>query len=170
MPAPEPTPFFLQANRWTLSRRFSGDPWEHIGFGIDYSVAPWVIFSTFGGGQLYARTNDASGQAIDTSLPGNWFGSPHHFRIDWSPTNATFAIDGTNVAGLAATIGGSLRPLISDFNVGGGNLTVSSIGLSNSILRVGFAESALPNGWFTGAYSAAGSANVANAGLTVDGA
>src|SRR5262245_39937085 len=36
---------------------FTGDPWQHIGFGIDYNAAPWIIFSTFQGGQLYARTN-----------------------------------------------------------------------------------------------------------------
>jgi Glycosyl hydrolases family 16 len=149
---------------------FSGDPWQHIGFGIDYSSAPWVIFSTFGGGQLYARTSDDSGNALDEPLAGNWLGGSHDFRIDWSPTNASFSIDGTKVAGLATTITASLRPLISDFNAGGGNLTVSSFDLSNSVFRIGFAQSSLPNGWFTGAYSSTGSAEIANAGLTVDGA
>jgi hypothetical protein len=149
---------------------FSGDPWQHIGFGIDYSSAPWVIFSTFGGGQLYARTSDDSGNALDEPLAGNWLGGSHDFRIDWSPTNASFSIDGTNVAGLATTITASLRPLISDFNAGGGNLTVSSFDLSNSVFRIGFAQSSLPNGWFTGAYSSTGSAEITNAGLTVDGA
>jgi hypothetical protein len=149
---------------------FSGDPWQHIGFGVDYSAAPWVIFSTFGGGQLYARTNDDSGNAIDTPLSGNWFGSPHNFRIDWSATNATFSIDGTPMEGLATTIGASLRPLVSDFTAGGGDLTVSSVALSNSVFRIGFADSSLPSGWFSGAYSSSGSANVAGNGLTLDGA
>ena len=149
---------------------FSGDPWQHIGFGIDYTSAPWVIFSTFGGGQLYARTSDDSGNAIDQPLAGNWLGSSHDFRIDWSPTNASFSVDGTNMAGLATTIGASLEPLISDFNAGGGNLTVSSFALSNSVFRIGFSPSSLPSGWFTGAYSSTGSAQIINAGLTIDGA
>jgi hypothetical protein len=149
---------------------FSGDPWQHIGFGVDYSTAPWVIFSTYNGGQLYARTDDGSGNVIDTPLSGNWLGNPHDFRIDWSPTNATFSIDGAIMAGLATTIGAPLRPLVSDFIAGGGNLAVSSIGLSNSIFRIGFADSSLPSGWFTGAYSSSGVATVANNGLTIDGA
>jgi hypothetical protein len=149
---------------------FSGDPWQHIGFGIDYSAAPWFIFSTYGGGQLYARSNTSTGQTIDSLLPGDWLGSPHRFRIDWSATNATFAIDGTIVASHAATESASLRPLISDFNVGGGNLAVSSIGLNNSIFRIDFASSSLPAGWFSGAYSSNGAATVNGNGLSVDGA
>src|SRR5262249_54712526 len=129
-----------------------------------------VIFSTFGGRQLYARSSDDSGNAIDQPLAGNWLGSPHDFRIDWSPTNASFSIDGTNVAGLATTIAASLRPLLSDFNAGGGNLSVSSLQLSNSVFRIGFAQSSLPSGWFIGSYSSTGSAQISNAGLPVDGA
>ncbi|MBV8452971.1 MAG: hypothetical protein JOZ29_11950 [Deltaproteobacteria bacterium] len=149
---------------------FSGDPWQHIGFGTDYSAAPWFIFSTYGGGQLYARSSTSAGQAIDSLLPGDWLGSPHRFRIDWSATNATFMIDGTIVASHAATAGASLRPLISDFNVGGGNLAVSSIGLNNSIFRIDFASSSLPAGWFSGAYSPSGAATINGNGLSVDGA
>jgi hypothetical protein len=149
---------------------FSGDPSQHIGFGTDFSAAPWFIFSTYGGGQLYARSNTSTGQTIDSLLPGDWLGSPHYFRIDWSATNATFAIDGTIVASHAATEGASLRPLISDFNVGGGNIAVSSIGLNNAIFRIDFASSSLPPGWFSGAYSASGAATVNGSGLSVDGA
>lgn len=148
----------------------TGDPWQHIGFGVDYTAGPWVIFSTYGGGQLYARTNDGSGNAIDLPLPGDWFGSPHDFRIDWTPTNATFSIDGAVIAGIAGTIAASLRPLVSDFNAGGGNVAVSSIALSNSVFRISFAESSLPSGWFSGVYSSSGSANLNSAGLTLDGA
>jgi len=103
---------------------FTGDPWQHIGFGFDYNAAPWIIFSTFRGGDLYARTNTEAGQAIDTVIPGTWFGTPHRYRIDWQPTQIVFSIDGTVVETHAAQIGVSLRPLVSDFNVGGGVLTV----------------------------------------------
>ena len=106
---------------------FSGDAWQHIGFGLDYSAAPWIIFSTFQGDQLYARTTTEAGQASDTVIPGNWFGTPHRYRIDWQPTQVVFSIDGTVVATHAAAITVSLRPLISDFTVGGSILTVDSL-------------------------------------------
>lgn len=161
---------FAPGESLEFAATFSGDPWQHIGFGADYSAAPWIIFSTYGGGQLYARSNTSAGQTIDSLLPGDWLGSPHRFRIDWSATNATFAIDGTIVASHAATAGASLRPLISDFNVGGGNIAVSSMGLNNSIFRINFASSSLPAGWFSGAYSAGGMATVNGKGLSVNGA
>jgi hypothetical protein len=106
---------------------FTDYPWQHLGFGLDYSAAPWITFSTFQGGQLYARTNTESGQAMDTAIPGAWFGTPHRYRIDWQPTQVVFSIDGTVVATHAAQIGVSLRPLVSDFNVGGGVLTIDSL-------------------------------------------
>jgi Glycosyl hydrolases family 16 len=106
---------------------FTGDPWQHIGFGLDYNAAPWITFSTFQGGQLYARTNTESGQAMDTAIPGAWFGTPHRYRIDWRPTQVVFSIDGTVVETHTAQIGVSLRPLVSDFNVGGGVLTIDSL-------------------------------------------
>jgi Glycosyl hydrolases family 16 len=43
---------------------------------------------------LYARTNNGSA-AVDTALAGAWFGTPHRFRIDWTPTSVTYSIDGS---------------------------------------------------------------------------
>ena len=43
------------------------------------------------------------------------------------PTQVVFSIDGTVVETHAAQIGVSLRPLVSDFNVGGGVLTIDSV-------------------------------------------
>ncbi len=149
---------------------FSGDPWQHIGFGMDYTAAPWVIFSTYNDGDLYARTNTLSGQAIDIPITGAWSGSPHSFRIDWTPTNATFWIDQVIVAGSAATIGTNLRPLISDLSVGAGNVTITSLRLSNPVFAINFAASSLPPGWFSGAYASTGTAIVGDSGLTLDGA
>jgi hypothetical protein len=106
---------------------FTGDPWQHIGFGLDYNAAPWIIFSTFWGGELYARTNTEAGPAIDTAIPGTWFGTPHRYRIDWQPTQIVFSIDGTVVATHTIPLEAHLRPLVSDFNVGGGVLTVDSL-------------------------------------------
>jgi hypothetical protein len=149
---------------------FSGAPWQHIGLGIDYSTAPWIIFSTFQGGQLYARTNTEAGHAFDTVLPGDWFGTPHRYRIDWYPPTVVFSIDGTVVATHAAPIGVSLRPLVSDFNVSGGTLTVDSLELIVPIFTIDFSDTSLPPGWSSGAWENGGTAHVANGLLVVDGA
>jgi hypothetical protein len=107
---------------------FTGDEWQHIGFGTDYNWGPWIIFSTYQGGQLYARTNTAeSGTICDTPIPGNWFGTSHRYRIDWNNDNIVFSIDGTVVATHTVTIGANLRPLVSDYNPGGGSLSMKSI-------------------------------------------
>jgi beta-glucanase (GH16 family) len=150
---------------------FTGDPWQHIGFGIDYSASPWIIFSTAQGGQLYARTATEDGQTLDTVIPGSWFGAPHRYRIDWQPTQVIFSIDGTVVATHTVSIGLSLHALISDFNVSGGALTVGAIGMFTSVSRVEFSTApSLPGDWFSTAWSVGGVATVTNGKLTVDGA
>ena len=145
-------------------------PWQHIGLGLDYNAAPWIIFSTFQGGQLYARTNSESGQAIDTIIPGAWFGTPHRYRIDWYPPMITFSIDGTVVATHAVPVAANLRPLVSDFNVGDGTLTVDWLEMLVPIVNLDFSDTSLPPGWSSGAWNNDGTAHVTNGLLMVDGA
>ena len=149
---------------------FTGDPWQHIGFGVDYNSAPWIIFSTFQGGQLYARTATSGGQSVDTPIPGNWFGAPHRYRIEWNPVDVVFSIDGKVVAANAATIGTNLHPLISDLNSGGGSLTVSRMEVIAPIFHRDFSPMSLSAGWSSGSWSPGGSASMSNGILTVDGA
>jgi uncharacterized membrane protein len=107
---------------------FSGDPYQHVGFGTDFTGPPWAIFSTLGGGALYARTSN--GDVIDTQIPGNWLGAPHRFRIDWSATSVVYWIDGTQVASHALTITTAMRPLVSDYIAGNGMITVDWLRLT----------------------------------------
>jgi phosphodiesterase/alkaline phosphatase D-like protein len=104
---------------------FSGAAHQHVGFGVDFNSQPWSMFSTAGGGGLFARTNGTS-----TQIAGNWFGSPHLFRIEWTTTGATYFIDGQQVASHAVGIGTSMRPLVSDFDTGGGNVAVNWLHMS----------------------------------------
>jgi hypothetical protein len=46
---------------------------------------------------LYARTVNLA-NVFETQIPGNWFGTPHRFRIDWTSTGVTYWIDGAKVA------------------------------------------------------------------------
>jgi phosphodiesterase/alkaline phosphatase D-like protein len=98
---------------------FSGAAHQHVGFGVDFNNQPWAMFSTAGGGGLSARTNGTS-----TSIAGNWFGSPHLFRIQWTTTDVTYFIDGQQVASHAIGVTTPMRPLISDFDLGGGSVSV----------------------------------------------
>jgi hypothetical protein len=104
---------------------FSGDTWQHAGFAVEFNSTPWIIFSTFEGGQLYARTRSEAGELVDTPISGNWFGTSHRYRIDWNAANVVFSIDGTIVATHTVAIGSNLHALVSDFTVGGGVLTVA---------------------------------------------
>ncbi len=102
---------------------FSTDNYQHAGWGVTFNETPWAMFSTASGGGLYARTHDG-GTAVDTLIPGSWLGTAHTYRIDWNSASVVFFIDGVQVANTAATIGGLLRPILSDFNLGGGALSV----------------------------------------------
>ena len=98
---------------------FSGAAHQHVGFGVDFNSQPWAMFSTAGGAGLSARTNGTS-----TSIAGNWFGSPHLFRVQWTSTGVMYFIDGQQVASHAVAIATPMRPLISDFDTGGGGVSV----------------------------------------------
>jgi hypothetical protein len=102
---------------------FSGAPFQHVGFADTLEGTPWIIFSTGGGGGLFARTN-SGGASIDTPLPSTLLNSPHRFRIDWTSTAETYSVDGLVFAPHAIAIGAALRPLASDFSVGSGVLTL----------------------------------------------
>jgi hypothetical protein len=108
---------------------FSGTSFQHVGFADTLDGAPWAIFSTFNGGGLFARTS-SGGASIDTPLAGSLLGSPHRFRIDWTPTAFVYSVDGTVVATNAIAIAGPLRPLASDFAVGSGSVSVDWIRMS----------------------------------------
>jgi hypothetical protein len=96
---------------------------------VDFNSAPWAIFSTGGGGSLLARSNGGAGSQ-NTVISGNWLGTPHHYRIDWNATNIVYWIDGVQVVAQPVAISAAMRPLISDFRVGGQKLVVSWMHMS----------------------------------------
>ena len=119
---------------------------------------------------MYARTNTGSGQSIDTPLSGAWLGAPHRYRIDWNPGGIVFSIDGSVVVTHPLTVSANLRPLISDLNVGGGNVTLGSIAMTTPILSADLSGTSLPPEWSSDLWSDAGLVTVAGGLLTVDGA
>ena len=123
------TPTFGAGRSLEFVATFSGHPYQHIGLGNDLASPPWVMFSTSTGNDSYARTSNGA-TSIDTKLIGNWLGSEHRFRIDWETNLVRYWIDGIQVAVHSVTVGGALRPVISDYDTGGGTVTVDSIYLS----------------------------------------
>ena len=116
--------FYSAGTSLQFKATFSGDPYQHVGLGVDFNTPPWMAFSTGSGGALYARTHDGH-SFIDTPLPGNWLGAPHVFRIDWNASTVIYYIDGTQVASHTFTIRSGLRLLVDDNTPGGGVVTVN---------------------------------------------
>ena len=107
---------------------FGSETFQNAGFGVDLNNSPnWAIFSTKDTTtSLYARTNN-NGATSDTLIPGNWIGSAHLFRIDWTASSVVFSIDGTVVDTEAVSIGAQMRPVVSDYQFGGSALAVDWI-------------------------------------------
>jgi N,N-dimethylformamidase beta subunit-like protein/uncharacterized protein DUF4082/Big-like domain-containing protein/K319-like protein/purple acid phosphatase-like protein len=120
----DPTTLSAAGHSVEFVATFSAEPFQHVGFGTDLNGAPWAIFSTgTAGTALQARSNNGSTQQDDT-IPGNWLGAPHRFRIDWSSSQVVYSIDGTVVATHAIAVTDQMRPVVSDANVNGTNVPV----------------------------------------------
>ena len=108
---------------------FDGAGFQHVGFGLTFNEFLWAIFSTGSGGNLYARSRSDTVN-IETLIPGSWFGTAHRFRIEWTNTSIVYAINNNVVATHVGAITQSMRPLASDYNMGGGGIRVDWLRLS----------------------------------------
>ena len=110
---------------------FSGAPFQNAGFAVTLSGAgeSWAMFGTNETtGVLQARTRNAGGTVVDVALGAQYMGSEHRFRIEWD-TSVRFYVDGTLVH-TAATVGGTMRALASEYTAGGGGLTLKWLRLT----------------------------------------
>ena len=113
---------------------FGATAFQHVGFGVDVNNSPnWAMFSTNNtADQLFARTN-VGGTAVNTPIGSSnqYVGSPHLYRIEWDTAEIRYYVDGALVTTQAADFGTTqMRPLASDFNSGGPNLSVDWLHLS----------------------------------------
>jgi uncharacterized protein DUF4082/IPT/TIG domain-containing protein len=111
---------------------FANDtPFQHIGFGDSFEDAPWAMFSTGASGTtIQARTWASGGSPQNTDLGSGSIGSSHGYRVQWSADSVDFFIDGVPAASHPVTIARDMRPLASDYNLGGGTLSVDWLRLS----------------------------------------
>ena len=113
---------------------FTAHPFQHVGFGETFDNPPWAMFSTGGGALpvgLYARTAAPGGApAEDTPIVGVDPLIAHDYRIEWTPTEVRYFVDGGLVATHAVAISAPMRPIASDYNGGGGSVQVALMDLA----------------------------------------
>jgi len=106
---------------------FGGSNFQYVGLAADSDVTnPW--FNVGIGGQMdqvYARrTIDTSQSMVDVGLGADLLNVPHIYRIEWTPAEVRWYVDGvlrhTDTAIATATAQMSLVPTVSEFNFGDG--------------------------------------------------
>lgn len=111
---------------------FSGAASQHVGFGVTLEDAPWAVISTGSGGGLGASTLATPGgtPTFDPISVPNPTGA-NTYRIEWSPTDVKYYVYVAGVPQLVATrpmaIAGQMRPVVSDYTTGGGDVEVNSL-------------------------------------------
>ncbi len=112
-----------------FSATFTAAPFQTAGFATDLNAPPWATFSTRGDSLFYARTHNGS-TSTDTPLPSSLLGSEHRYRIEWDAGEVRFYVDGGLVATHVLSFGDQMRPLTSDFEPGGGELSLDWLRMS----------------------------------------
>jgi hypothetical protein len=100
---------------------FGAATFEHVGFARAFADGePWAMFSTNATTDtLFARTYTGTGSSIDTSLGTASIGSAHRYRVEWSAGAVSYYVDGSLVHTDSVSIGTTMRPVVSDYDVGG---------------------------------------------------
>ena len=140
---------FRQSRR--VSATFSGAADQNAGFADTLGAASksWACSArTRPPASCRPAPRDAGGAVVDVALGSQYIRAAEHvFRIEWD-TAVRFFIDGVLVHS-AATVGGSMRPLASDYNTGGGGIVLRWMRLTASLPTIAaeFDGSNLPLGW-----------------------
>lgn len=102
---------------------FAAEGFQHVGFVGDLAFNnPWVIVSTGSAGDgVYARSNTNTTGVL---LAGASLGAPHRYRIDWTPTQFVFWVDGVQRATISQVEGGAMIVAASDLNSNATSLAV----------------------------------------------
>ena len=113
---------FVQGTSIEFVATFNSGSFQNVGFTVDqeFNNNPWVVIGQGGGpdGSLYARAS--SGDVFN--LGGDLLGSPHRYRINWTPTGFDFYVDGSSTvaATIPLAVSSNMFIQISDVNTGDG--------------------------------------------------
>jgi hypothetical protein len=111
---------------------FSGAASQNVGFGVTLESGPWATIGTGTGAGLGASTLAAPGgtPTFDPISVPDPIGE-NTYRIAWSPTDVKYYVYVAGVAQLVATrpvaIAAQMRPVVSDYTAGGGDVEVNSL-------------------------------------------
>ena len=114
--------YFAGPRTLEFSATFDAVNDESVGLGGDLSDFPYAIFTSgipgdpFG---VYVMSGASPEDTAKTELPGVSLYEPHRFRIEWTPTQIRYFVDGALVATHAVSILGEIRPVISDYGLFG---------------------------------------------------
>jgi hypothetical protein len=114
---------------------FGGEAFQNAGLGYTLEAVAgqsWAMFGTTDGSTLLARINN-NGATTDDVIAGAWMGASHNYRIEWQTNQVRFYVDGALkvTKDLTTPFPSTLRPVFSDYTIGGANLTVDSFTLSS---------------------------------------
>lgn len=152
---------------------FTGVSYQNVGFANTLSGAgeSWAMFGTNEtSGVLQARTRNSGGAVVDFALGAQYLGSEHVFRIEWDSA-VRFYVDGALVH-TAATVGGSMRPLASDYTTGTGAIVMRWMRVSpiHPTVATEFDGSTVPSGWTSTLWSGgSGGSTVSGGTVAVNG-
>ncbi|MBK8986876.1 MAG: DUF4082 domain-containing protein [Chloroflexi bacterium] len=125
--------FYTPGRALEFEATFGNETFQNIGFGqslANQTGEYWAMFGTYNTTSgLYARTNN-NGAVTDTLIAGNWLGTPHRYRIEWTASQVLFTIDGSLVHTADVAILNTMRPLISDYQAGGASVNVNWLHMS----------------------------------------
>ena len=104
---------------------FNAGQFQNVGLAGDSGFKdPWFTFGMGGStDQVYARSNGTT----DIGLGSELLGTPHTYRIEWTPAAVRWLVDGVLKRTQAVGVAGTLVPMISDFPVGGAAVVVDSL-------------------------------------------
>ncbi len=112
---------------------FTAEPYQHVGFGVDFFATGWAIFSTdsTNGTTLQARSNlGGTSLGTDTTISGSWLGAPHKYRIEWKTSEILYYIDDQLVVTHPLTININMRPMAAEHMTGEQTLKVDWMRMS----------------------------------------
>ena len=115
-----------------FSATFGGANFEHVGFGVDFNNDPdWAMFSVKGDGTFNARTNNGASQTETPAfLEPDRQPAPLPDRVGLEPRSATSSTEASSRP-MPPTFGTTeMRPLASDLNSGGPDVSVDWLHLS----------------------------------------
>jgi hypothetical protein len=111
---------------------FAEEADQHIGLGSsrDVDTESWARFSSADDGSALTATTNVDGEVSEVTIPGDFLGEPHRYRIDLFADSVAFSIDGTPVHTTQVGIPTPLQLVASDASSGGDALALDWIRVS----------------------------------------